>query len=204
MGIDEEHHLHVGRKIRDLREEHNMSLRALANRCGLSINAISRIERGENSPTVNSLQRLADGLGVSIVSLFEKPRQRSIIFTPGKDTVRNQLPGVLIENLTFGMLNQQVEPIRITSEPQFGIDEETLIHFGQEFVYCIRGTLEYCIDGESYHLYPGDSLMFDAELRHSWKNIGDFQAVQLILLMSHEPDSSRGHYHQMTHTRMGN
>jgi transcriptional regulator with XRE-family HTH domain len=197
MDMDRAHHQHVGQKIRELRETNNLSLRDLAQKCGLSINAISRIERGQNSPTVSSLQRIADGLGISVVSLFERPRQRSIVFTSTNDTVKNQLPGVLIENLTFGLLNQQVEPIRITSDPQYGIDEELLIHFGQEFVYCVRGMVEYCIAGEQYCLNPGDSLMFDADLKHSWKNVGKSQAVQLVLLMSLESDASRGHYHQI-------
>ncbi|MFN2194562.1 MAG: helix-turn-helix domain-containing protein [Anaerolineales bacterium] len=198
MGIEELPHQNIGQKIRELRIAKNFSLRDLSERCGLSINAISRIERGENSPTVKSLQRLADGLDIAVVSLFELPRQCSVVYTSGSNTIRNQLTGVLVENLAYGLLNQQVEPLRVTSDPQFGIDEETFIHYGQEFVYCITGYIEYCIDNELYFLNPGDSLMFDAGLKHSWKNVGEGQAVQLILLMSIETDTKRRHYSQIT------
>ncbi len=43
----------VGQRIRTIRERQRLSLRALAERSGLSFNAISLIERGENSPTVS-------------------------------------------------------------------------------------------------------------------------------------------------------
>ena len=62
----------VGQRIRMLRDQRKLSLRALADRCGLSINAISLIERGENSPTVSSLHVLATALGVPITDFFEE------------------------------------------------------------------------------------------------------------------------------------
>lgn len=65
-----EANLNVGQRIRRLREQRQLSLRALARLCGLSTNAISLIERGENSPTVSSLHALATALGVSITDFF--------------------------------------------------------------------------------------------------------------------------------------
>ena len=64
----------VGQALRTLREQRGLSLRALAEKSGLSFNAITRIEHGENSPTVASLHLLADALNVPITAFFlDKP-----------------------------------------------------------------------------------------------------------------------------------
>ena len=58
--------------IRTLRKERGLSQEALAERAGLHRNSISLIERGESQPTVDTLFRLADGLGISAVELVER------------------------------------------------------------------------------------------------------------------------------------
>jgi transcriptional regulator with XRE-family HTH domain len=60
----------VGGRLRDIRQERGLSLRALSEVCGLSVNAISLIERGISSPSVSSLQRLAVALDVPITAFF--------------------------------------------------------------------------------------------------------------------------------------
>jgi len=47
----------VGARLRSLRQQQGLSMQALAERSGLSVNAIGRVERGESSPTVSSLHR---------------------------------------------------------------------------------------------------------------------------------------------------
>lgn len=58
--------------IRTLRKERGLSQETLAERAGLHRNSISLIERGESQPTVDTLFRLADGLGISAVELVEQ------------------------------------------------------------------------------------------------------------------------------------
>ncbi len=62
----------VGQRIRELRTGQGLSLRALAALSNLSTNAISLIERGDNSPTVSSLHSLATALAVPITAFFEQ------------------------------------------------------------------------------------------------------------------------------------
>jgi transcriptional regulator with XRE-family HTH domain len=61
----------LGRRLRALRDAHDLSLEALAERCGVSRSAISLIENGRSSPTATVLDKLAGGLGVTVASLFE-------------------------------------------------------------------------------------------------------------------------------------
>ncbi len=69
----------VGSRIRKIRTERGLPLRALADKCSLSVNAISLIERGENSPTVSSLHKLALALDVLITDFFIKEIGLSVV-----------------------------------------------------------------------------------------------------------------------------
>ena len=63
----------VGTRLRQLREERNMSMRSLATASSLSANALSMIERGKTSPSVSTLYKLADAMGVPITTFFGEP-----------------------------------------------------------------------------------------------------------------------------------
>ena len=67
----------VGVRLRELRQERDMSMRALARESGLSANALSMIERGRTSPSVSTLYKLADAMRIPITAFFreEPPRQ---------------------------------------------------------------------------------------------------------------------------------
>ena len=107
----------VGGRIRALREQRKLSLRALAKQCDLSVNAISMIERGENSPTVSSLQTLAAALGVKITAFFEAPHDYAVVLVRRAQRLGTQSGGVLMESLGIGLANQQLEPFMVTVEP---------------------------------------------------------------------------------------
>src|SRR5216117_1771712 len=63
----------IAERVRELRAAHGLSLDALAGKTGVSRSMISVIERGESSPTAVVLEKLAAGLGVTLVSLFDPP-----------------------------------------------------------------------------------------------------------------------------------
>lgn len=176
----------VGQRIRELREQQGLSLRTLADKCGLSINAISRIERGANSPTVSSLHRLAMALEVPITELFNIHGRETTIYTPAGTEARNESDNMVIENLGSGLYNQQLEPFRIITQSKSGNFDDPITHPGQEFVHLISGNLEYKIGDETFTLNPGDSLLFEASQPHRWHNHGDTSAQMVIVIMSSE------------------
>src|SRR5512138_1155413 len=78
--------VNIGERLRELREARNISMRALATRSGLSANALSMIERGKASPSVSTLYKLADALGISITSFFGTDAQRrNVVFLKGEE-----------------------------------------------------------------------------------------------------------------------
>jgi transcriptional regulator with XRE-family HTH domain len=160
----------VGRRIRTLRERRGLSLRLLAERSGLSSNAISLIERGENSPTVSSLQLLAAALGVSITAFFEAGHDQTVLFVRPEARLRTTSEGVTMESLGIGLRDQQIEPFLLDIAPGAGNSDQPISHAGEEFVYCLEGQVEYKVGEQLYRLEAGSSLLFKAGLAHAFRN----------------------------------
>jgi len=159
----------IGSRIRRLREARSLTLRALADKCSLSVNAISLIERGKNSPTVSSLHTLAEALGVGIVELFQDEEAHDSVFVEKGSRLSHDKDGFLMESLGIGLQNQQLEPFLFTLDPGHGGDAP-ISHPGQEFVYCLKGEVEYHVEEKKYKLKTGDSLLLEATRPHFFKN----------------------------------
>ncbi len=171
----------VGARIRALRQQRGLTLRALADRCNLSVNAIGLIERGRNSPTVASLQSLARAIGVEITEFFQDSREDATVVVHATQRLTAKATGVIMESLGIGLRNQQLEPFLVTVEPDSFRTEATITHAGQEFVYCISGTATYEIAGIDYTLGAGDSVLFEAAQPHRFRNPGP-QPAQLLVV----------------------
>lgn len=174
----------VGRRVRELRERQGLSLRALAERCGLSGTAISQIERGETSPTVSSLHLLATALGVSIADLFRDDGQAAAVFVRPAERLRTMSNGVVMESLGIGLPYQQLEPFMVTLEVGAGNADQPVTHAGEEFVHCLGGQVDYHVDGRAYRLEPGDSLLFLAARPHFFRNPGPGPARLLLIFQA--------------------
>lgn len=173
----------VGSRIRAIRERSRLSLRALAERCGLSVNAISLIERGENSPTVSSLHLLSRALGVPIVEFFQEVNDSSVVHTPRDLRVLYRRRGVVMEGLGLGLAGQQLQPFLIALEPGHG-NNEAVTHPGQEFVHCLKGRIEYHVGSDTFRLGPGDSLLLDAARPHHFRNTSSAPARILVVFQT--------------------
>lgn len=174
----------VGQRIRALRERESLSLRALAERCGLSTTAISQIERGDTSPTVSSLHMLATALGVSITDLFQSDHRSVAIHIKPQQRLRNDSDGILMESLGIGLPYQRMEPFLVTVAPHRGNADQPVSHAGEEFVHCLDGVLDYNVDGHTYRLEEGDSLLFEAARPHYFYNPAAAPARVLIIFQT--------------------
>src|SRR6266540_4354783 len=165
--------VNIGERLRELREVRNISMRALATRSGLSANALSMIERGKVSPSVGTLYKIADALGVSITSFFGSDAERKqVVFLKAEERARASFTRGIFEALGGEQFVGRVEPFLLTLENSANSGARTMTHTGHEFVFCLRGELEYQVERQLYHLEAGDSLLFAAQLKHKWKNPG--------------------------------
>lgn len=177
----------IGPRLRALRRRRGLSLRALAELCGLSVNTISLVERGKTSPSVATLHRLATALGVSMTFFFEEEEeQQDVVFVKADRRTRTRSDSVIMENLGSGLRDQTMEPLLVTLQPRAGSGDEPIVHLGHEFVFCLEGTIKYEIRSDSYLLDAGDSLIFGAHLPHRWWNAGDSVSTILLILQTQE------------------
>jgi transcriptional regulator with XRE-family HTH domain len=179
--------VNIGDRLRELREARNISMRALATRSGLSANALSMIERGRASPSVSTLYKLADALGVSITSFFGSDTQRhQVVFLKADERRRVSFTRGIFEGLGGEQFVGRVEPFMLTLESNANSGPRSMAHTGHEFVFCLRGELEYQVERQVYQLSSGDSLLFAAHLKHRWKNIGETVVSALIIISGFE------------------
>jgi transcriptional regulator with XRE-family HTH domain len=177
----------VASRVRQLREERGLSLRALAELCGISPNTVSLIERGASSPSVDTLQNLARGLDIPIVTFFETGNTNArLVLTLSYDRVQSEAPGMKIEHLGRGLAGHPFASFLITMEPGASTAESPMEHTGAEWVYCLEGFIVYEVEGRAHRLMPGDNLLFEASLPHRWRNPGTTQARMLLILASGE------------------
>lgn len=186
MFVDKD--INVGKQIKGLRKQKGWTLRELAKRCGLSANGISLIEREENSPTVSSLRRLAAAFNVPISGFFQEEHDETCAYVKNEQGMRIQNEDVVLESLGFGLQNQQLEPFRMTIEPHAEALCGVINHPGQEFVYCLWGQIEYRVEDDTYLLEPGDSLLFNALCKHSWRNETS-EPVMILLVFQADRDT---------------
>lgn len=186
----------VGQRIRSIRDQRGWSLRALAERSGLSINAISLIERGENSPTVSSLHLLATALGVSIADFFKEEEEQAVVFVRPAARLRSQANGIVMESLGIGLRDQQLEPFLIRVDAGAGNIEQPVTHPGEEFVYCLEGEVDYCVGERIYRMEPGYSLLFEASIPHCFRNETEAPALLMMVFFAGEGGHLARRLHQ--------
>jgi transcriptional regulator with XRE-family HTH domain len=174
----------VGNKLRTVREERGLSQRELAQRAGVSTNAISLIERDENSPSVATLQSLATALNVKMSYFFDDHEPTPVLHVKAKNRPVISSKGVNIEGLDGKLNYQEMEPFLISLKPNSGSGERQVVHTGHELVYCLSGSVEYLIDGRVYALEQGDFLLFEAHLPHLWRNVTDEDAAIMLVLQA--------------------
>jgi transcriptional regulator with XRE-family HTH domain len=173
----------VGARLKELREARNISMRSLATKSGLSANALSMIERGKTSPSVSTLYKLADALGISITSFFgSDTEKKQVVFLKSDQRTRFGFTRGVFEALGGETFTGRVEPFMLTLESNAASGPHPMTHTGHEFVFCLRGELDYQVEKEIYNLSAGDSLLFAAQLRHKWRNPGRTVTNALIVI----------------------
>jgi transcriptional regulator with XRE-family HTH domain len=190
--------VNVGVTLRKLREERDLSIRALARESGISANALSMIERGRSSPSVSTLYKVAGALGIPITNLFQdEPEQREVVFQKAAARTRVPFTRGVWEGLGGEMFTGRVEPFAITLESGAHSGVKPIVHSGHEFVLCLRGQLEYQVGNETFRLETGDSLLFASRLKHRWRNPGPTVTNAVFVLSGFEEGELPSSHHMV-------
>jgi transcriptional regulator with XRE-family HTH domain len=160
----------LGRQIRALRRERDLTLANLAETTGLSLGLISQIERGLSEPSVKALHLLATALGVTIGWFFRDQaaeEHADIVVRRGERRTIGYAGGIADELLS-PRIDGQLELLLCRIAP--GSGAEPYVHEGEEAGYVVAGTFELTVDGRTYVLGAGDSFGFASMRPHSYRN----------------------------------
>jgi len=181
--INDGYEFDVGRRLREVRMGRGLSIRALAEQCNLNVNTLSLIENGHTSPSVSTLQVIAQTLQIPISTFFETNQDdNKVVHQRSGERPHATFTHGTMEDLGAGMARFGAEPLIITLKPKANSGKTPIVHTGREFVYCLEGRITYHVEDQPYTLEQGDSLMFEAYLPHRWQNDNASASRMLLVL----------------------
>jgi transcriptional regulator with XRE-family HTH domain len=186
----------VGMRLRVMREERGVSMRELARRSGLSANALSMIERALTSPSVSTLRKIATALEVPITAFFRtEPERQAVVFRKSDARTKIPFPLGLMEGLGGEVYTGRMEALCFTLEPGCSSGPHGLIHSGNEFVFGLKGRVEYRVEDQTFYLEHGDSLIFPGNRLHHWRNPNQDTAMIVVVIAGFEDTERPSEYH---------
>lgn len=165
--------LSIGKNISRIRKERNLSLDKVSEMTGVSKAMLGQIERGESNPTVTTLWKIANGLHISFSSLIKE--ETPFVTIVSKDHIdpitENEGKYQVFPLFPFSP-KKQFEMFSIVLEPGC-IHESEAHHAGvEEYIMVCEGTLELRIDQEIYRVQPDQTIHFQADRPHLYRNSG--------------------------------
>ena len=164
----------VGERIRSLRQKREMTLQQLSEQAGVSVGMLSQMERGRSSPTIRTLQRVADALEVPLNWFFSSPEV-------SQDHPAWVLPLSHRRRIAFGDMkvvkellspagDGKVELLLVTIEPGGSSGPVAYTHIGEDAGVVLEGRLLLEVDGVPSTLESGDAFRFASSLPHRFEN----------------------------------
>jgi len=183
----------LGGRIKAIRKERGLPLAQVSKRSGVAVSTLSKIENGQTSGSVDTIFKIARGLGVLFDNLFEvdcgtQAGARRII-TRGDEAsqLSTEIYDYLVHaaDLTHKQMLPLVMKLKARSVPA---REDWSEHEGEEFVYVLDGAVE--LHTEFYaatRLEVGDSAYFDSKMRHAFVAASRKQPTLLSICLSDRP-----------------
>lgn len=186
----------IGHEVRTLRKSLGITGSDLASATGISLGMLSKIENGNTSPSLTTLQALAQALGVPVTAFFRRFEEvRNATFVKAGEGVELERRGTraghqynLLGHIGQNASGVVVEPYLITLTADSDVFP-TFQHEGLEFLYMLEGSVRYRHGDKLYLMEPGDSLFFDADAPHGPEVLESLPARYLSIICY--PEKSR-------------
>ena len=179
----------IGREVRAYRKQQNITVAELSQMTDLSIGMLSKIENGNTSPSLNTLQSLANALSVPLTSFFRQYEEiREAVHTKAGEGMDVEREGTraghqydLLGHIGSNASGVIVEPYLISLTSKSDIFQ-TFQHGGIETIYMLEGEVDYRHGSSVYPLKPGDTLFFDADAPHGPDKLRSLPARYLSII----------------------
>lgn len=172
----------VGARVRRIRQRLGLTVEEFARAADLSAGIVSQLERGQGNPSLTTLGRLADGLGVHVAELLKDGSSDRTALVRADQRLQLPLaedPEGLVRELLTPTLEAPMQVIRTVMPPRTSHEQRPFRHLGTESVHVLAGRLVVVLGDERHELAAGDTITYDCTLGHWWENTSD-EPAELI------------------------
>jgi len=182
----------IADKIHEIRKNKGLTLAQLGDATGLSKGLLSRIENNQVSPPIATLSKIARGLEVPIGIFFEEDETDHKGYTVTYKNERKQVIrrgtkiGFIYYSLSSLKTRHLIEPF-IIRYPVIGKEPIKLFdHFGEEFLFVLKGKMDLIYGKEKIRLKAGDAIHFDPSTPHRGQNVGKEESECLVIVIDED------------------
>jgi transcriptional regulator with XRE-family HTH domain len=162
----------IGERLRMLRKARGISVRTLAAKTSFSASFISQIENGQASPSIASLERIAEVLGITLGGFFSPQpiNTTRIVRVAERQELMSSWSRGKIEALGPTEGPSKLEVVLITLSPGGRSGSRQHTNRREQFVMIMDGTITLLLESETYKLKRGDAVSLNPDTPHLWEN----------------------------------
>jgi transcriptional regulator with XRE-family HTH domain len=174
----------VGKNLRRLRMKRGLSLERLARASGVSRAMLGQIELGQSTPTINVLWKIARALGVPFSALItDRAVGRTTVMPASRAKVLTSHDGTFSSRALFPFDEpRSVEFYELRLAPLSTETADAHPPGTTENLVVTTGTLEMIVAGERHLLATGDAILFEADVAHQYRNLGDSELIMYLVM----------------------
>jgi transcriptional regulator with XRE-family HTH domain len=163
----------IGKRLKTLRVERQISQRELARRTGVANASISQIESNKLSPTIGALKRILDGFPIRLADFFDEGwGGQTQIFFSAEQLVDIGDRGVSFRQIGAAQDNNAIQLLHEKYKPGASTGKIALRHEGEECGLILKGRLQVEVGSQKRILKAGDAYYFNSQKPHRFKNVG--------------------------------
>lgn len=173
----------IGGKVRELRTELGLSARTLAARTGFSPSFISQMEAEAVSPSIASLQKVAEELGVTLGQFFSSLEvvPREVVRREERSEYESGWSHSTVEVLADPAPGRKLSAVQITVEPGGTSGKRAAFELQEAVVLVLSGELVAYLGGRKLELREGDAAYVSGGVGFSWENPGLEEAILVMV-----------------------
>ncbi len=160
--------------IRNLRKAQGFTIADIADASGISTAVISRIERNQAVPELDTLARLSKAFSITATDLLGLAEFRIAQIAHGQHYVSG---GFQFQNISY----PNVQCFMGSALAGGTVTRPEVHHNDHEVLWVLAGSIEVVINGEVHILKEGEAIQFDAVQMHTYKAIQDCKILSIHL-----------------------
>lgn len=166
--------MQLGGKIRDLRQQYNLTQEELADRCELTKGYISQLENDLTSPSIATLVDILNALGTTLADFFRDDADEKVVFSQ-EEYIEKRSDGMVWNWVIPNAQKNMMEPVLVELEAEASTQVD-FPHDGEEFGYVLEGRIAIVCGKKTHVAKKGESFYFTANREHRIFNKGKGRA----------------------------